>query len=182
MRQNWQSHYNHTAPQLALQLPSLSVLCSTIGTGGCITGTGRYLKSHLSSDIKVVGVCNVFGDPTPGPRHFPGFESSPFPWRETIDEFVSVKSEDSFRMSMRLSRYGIICGPSSGEALHGLLEWLRENGTDGMKRDENGEVNCVFLCADLPYQYMELYYQKLGEEEFPGIRNQVCITQKREEE
>ncbi|VBB81452.1 Putative protein of unknown function [Podospora comata] len=172
---NWQSHYNHTAPQLALQLPSLSVLCSTIGTGGCITGTGRYLKSHLSSDIKVVGVCNVFGDPTPGPRHFPGFESSPFPWRETIDEFVSVKSEDSFRMSMRLSRYGIICGPSSGEALHGLLEWLRENGTDGMKRDENGEVNCVFLCADLPYQYMELYYQKLGEEEFPGIRNQCLL-------
>ncbi|KAK4661076.1 hypothetical protein QC762_0025570 [Podospora pseudocomata] len=172
---NWQSHYNHTAPQLALQMPSLSVLCSTIGTGGCITGTGRCLKSHLSSDIKVVGVCNVFGDPTPGPRHFPGFESSPFPWRETIDEFVSVKSEDSFRMSMRLSRYGIICGPSSGEALHGLLEWLRENGTEGLKRDERGEVNCVFLCADLPYQYMNLYYQKLGEEEFPGIRNQCLL-------
>ncbi|KAK4203412.1 tryptophan synthase beta subunit-like PLP-dependent enzyme [Triangularia verruculosa] len=175
---NWQSHYNHTAPQLALQLPSLSVLCSTIGTGGCITGTGRHLKSHLSPSIKVVGVCNVFGDPTPGPRHFPGFESSPFPWRETIDEFVNVKSEDAFRMSMKLSRYGIICGPSSGEALHGLLEWLQgekeKGGLEGL-RGEDGEVNAVFLCADLPYQYMELYYQKLGEGEFPQIRNQCLL-------
>ncbi|KAK4174681.1 tryptophan synthase beta subunit-like PLP-dependent enzyme [Triangularia setosa] len=176
---NWQSHFSHTAPQLALQLPHLSVLCSTIGTGGCITGTGRYLKSHLSPSIKVVGVCNVFGDPTPGPRHFPGFESSPFPWRETIDKFVSVKSEDAFRMSMKLSRHGIICGPSSGEALYGLLEWLGNERDDErleeLKRDESGEVHCVFLCADLPYQYMELYYAKLGEGEFPGIRNQCLL-------
>ncbi|KAK0701388.1 tryptophan synthase beta subunit-like PLP-dependent enzyme [Apiosordaria backusii] len=178
---NWQSHHAHTGPQLALQLPHLSVLCSTIGTGGCITGTGKYLKSHLSPSIRVIGVCNVFGDPTPGPRHFPGFESSPFPWRETIAEFVSVKSEDAFRMSMRLSRYGIICGPSSGEALYGLLEWLGQEkergngGWEGLKKDGNGEVNAVFLCADLPYQYMELYYQKLGEGEFPEIRNQCLL-------
>lgn len=102
-------------------------------------------------DIKVVGVCNVFGDLILGLRYFFGFELSLFLWREMIDEFVSVKLEDFFRMSMRLSRYGIICGLLLGEVFYGLLEWLRENGIDGLKRDENGEVNCVFLCVDLLY-------------------------------
>src|SRR5262245_59949367 len=82
---------------------------------GCAVGTGTYLKSKNPA-VKVVGyvgpallfvnsivglrmlrrVCNVFGDPTPGPRHFPNFESSPFPWRETIDSFEDVSSVDSY--------------------------------------------------------------------------------------
>lgn len=127
--------------------------------------------------MKVVGVCNVFGDPTPGPRHLPGFESSPFPWRETIDVFESVKSVDSYRTSMALSRCGIIAGPSSGEALHGLLAYLEREKAAGRLVSHadpaTGEVSCVFVCADLPYQYMDLYFSKLPESEFPPILNKV---------
>ncbi|KAK4186939.1 tryptophan synthase beta subunit-like PLP-dependent enzyme [Podospora australis] len=175
---NWRSHEKWTGRQIWEQLPEVNVLCSTIGTGGCITGTGKYLKEKKPS-VKVVGVCNVFGDPTPGPRHFPGFESSPFPWREVIDSFEQVKSADSFRMSMRLSRHGIIAGPSSGEALHGLLAHLTVAKEEGrlqeMADPDTGEINCVFLCADLPYQYMDMYYTKLGEEEFPPIYNEGLL-------
>jgi cysteine synthase len=122
-------------------------------------------------------VCNVFGDPTPGPRHFPGFESCKFPWRDTVDTFESVASVDSYDMSMQLSREGIIAGPSSGQALCGLLNYLRR-AKDAGKLQElgdglTGEISCVFICCDLPYQYMDGYFQKLGEEKFPPIDNKV---------
>jgi cysteine synthase len=173
---NWKSHERWTGVQIYKQLPKINILCTTVGTGGCITGTGSYLKNQNPA-VKVVGVCNVFGDPTPGPRHFPGFESSTFPWRETIDEFEDVASTDSYSTSMQLCREGIIAGPSSGEALYGLLKYLgklRRAGTLSSLADEQtGEISCVFICCDLPYQYMDLYFEKLKEDQFPPIINKV---------
>ncbi|PSN66237.1 cysteine synthase [Corynespora cassiicola Philippines] len=171
---NWMSHEQWTGAQIWKQLPEVTVFSSTVGTGGCIVGTGAYLKSQNAS-VRVVGVFNAFGDPTPGPRHFPNFESSPFPWRETIDHFESVESVHSYRTSMELSRHGIIAGPSSGEALYGLLVYLKAMKAEGrlseLSDPVTGEVSCVFVCADLPYQYMDMYYKKLSEEEFPPIYN-----------
>jgi cysteine synthase len=122
-------------------------------------------------------VFNVFGDPTPGPRHYENFNSCGFPWTETVDAFVDVPSVESFRMSMRLSREGIIAGPSSGQALKGLLDYLgRMKGMGKLKSladPETGEMSCVFTCSDLPYQYLSMYFQKLGPEEFPAIQNEV---------
>ncbi|KAL8733933.1 MAG: hypothetical protein Q9181_003384 [Wetmoreana brouardii] len=152
-------------------------LLHTDGRGlGCITGTGLYLKSRNSS-VKVVGVCNVFGDPTPGPRHFPGFESSKFPWRETIDDFEEVPSIEAYNISMQLCREGIIAGPSSGEALCGLIKYLekrKNSGTFSELSDKGtGEISCVFICCDLPYQYLDGYFDKLKEDQFPPIINEV---------
>lgn len=123
---------------------------------------------------------NTFGDPTPGPRHFHGFHTSGFPWQGTVDSRVEVASSDSYRMSMRLSREGLIAGPSSGQALHGLLEYiaeLKQAGRLAELRDETtGEISCVFPCSDLPYQYLPAYFQKLGTDEFPAIENEVSTT------
>lgn len=175
---NWKSHEQWTGTQIWQQLPEVRVFCSTVGTGGCVVGTGRCLKSK-NPEIRVVGVCNAFGDPTPGPRHYPNFESSPFPWRETIDAFEEVPSVESYRTSMRLCRYGIIAGPSSGEALHGLLSYLKKMKAAGRLNElvhpTSGEISCVFVCADLPYQYMDLYYSKLNMDEFPNIRNENLL-------
>jgi len=78
---------------------------------------------------------------------------------------------------MQLSRHGIIAGPSSGEALKGLIDYLQAAKDDGRLHEladsATGEVFCVFICADLPYQYMDLYYQKLRPDEFPDIENKV---------
>jgi hypothetical protein len=84
---------------------------------------------------------------------------------------------------MQLSRHGIIAGPSSGEALHGLLAYLGKVKSEGRLSEladpTSREISCVFVCADLPYQYMDLYYAKLGEDEFPAIRNQVGLLRTR---
>jgi hypothetical protein len=124
-------------------------------------------------------VFNVFGDPTPGPRHLHGFQSCGFPWKVAVDTYTEVKSEDSYRMSMRLSREGLIAGPSSGEALQGLLDYIEGVKAAGKLADladpSTGEVSCVFTCSDLPYQYLDGYFTKLGEDEFPPIHNEVLL-------
>jgi cysteine synthase len=80
-------------------------------------------------------------------------------------------------MSMQFSREGIIAGPSSGQALCGLLNYLRRAKDAGKLQELGdglaGEISCVFICCDLPYQYIDDYFQKLGEEEFTPIDNKV---------
>ncbi|KAK4124399.1 cysteine synthase [Parathielavia appendiculata] len=175
---NWKAHEQWTGPQILRQLPEINLFCTTVGTGGCITGTSSYLKSQKPS-VRTLGVFNVFGDPTPGPRHFENFNSCGFPWAQTVDTFVDVASVDSYRMSMRLSREGLIAGPSSGQALKGLLDYvgqLKETGELQQLADPaTGEVSCVFTCSDLPYQYLPLYFQKLRPEEFPSIQNEILL-------
>ncbi|KAL7628064.1 hypothetical protein AAE478_002260 [Parahypoxylon ruwenzoriense] len=176
---NWRAHAQWTGPQILRQLPEVNIFCSTVGTGGCITGTGCFLKEHKPS-VKVVGVFNVFGDPTPGPRHLEGFCTCGFPWKDTVDALEEIPSVDSYRMSMRLSREGLICGPSSGEALCGLLKYLNSMKAAGelhqLADSATGEISCVFTCNDLPYQYMDNYFQRLGEEEFPSIENEILMN------
>ncbi|RYP40353.1 hypothetical protein DL767_001765 [Monosporascus sp. MG133] len=166
---NWKSHERWTGPQILKQLPEIRVFSTTVGTGGCITGTGAYLN-----------VFNVFGDPTPGPRHFHGFQTCGFPWKGTVDAQLEVSSVDSYRMSMLLSREGIIAGPSSGEALKGLLDYLELMKKGGrlseLSERSTGEIACVFTCSDLPYQYLDGYFQKLSEHEFAPIENQILLS------
>tara|TARA_R110002003_G_scaffold45_9_gene3522 strand:- start:688 stop:954 length:267 start_codon:yes stop_codon:yes gene_type:complete len=84
-------------------------------------------------------------------------------------------------MSMRLSREGLICGPSSGEALQGLLQYLAEMKSTGrlgeLTDNRTGEISCVFTCCDLPYQYLPSYFEKLDADEFPSIDNKVSNTE-----
>ncbi|KAH7084357.1 cysteine synthase [Paraphoma chrysanthemicola] len=175
---NWKAHATWTGPQILRQLPEITVFSTTVGTGGCIAGTGVALKSQKPS-VRVLGVFNVAGDPVPGPRYYEGFQSSPFPWQETIDTRVEVTSADAYRMSMQLSREGLICGPSSGEALKGLLQYisgLKSAGRlDELVDEKTGDISCVFTCCDLPYQYLPAYFEKLGAEEFPPIENEILL-------
>ncbi|KAF7585768.1 hypothetical protein BBP40_010141, partial [Aspergillus hancockii] len=125
-------------------------------------------------------VYNAPGDHTPGPRAFSGFEHNPFPWQGVIDAYQEVKSVDAYRASMGLSRNGIIAGPSSGEALHGLITYLNEVKAAGRLSEfvdsNTGEIHCAFICADLPYQYIDGYHSKLHESEFPSISDQHLFT------
>ncbi|KAK1826971.1 cysteine synthase [Podospora conica] len=177
--ENWKAHERWTGAQIWKQLPEVNVFCATIGTGGCITGTGTYLKA-MKPSVKTIGVCNIQGDPVPGPRHLSGFHTSPFPWRETIDIFENVAAVDAFRASMQLSRHGLISGPSSGQALCGLVAHLQAAKAEGRLGEYadavTGEVNAVFVCADLPYQYMDLYFKNIPREEFPPTFNENLLS------
>ncbi len=91
--------------------------------------------------------------------------------------FEDVASVNAFYASMQLSRHGLISGPSSGQALCGLVAHLQAAKAEGRLGDyvdaATGEVNAVFVCADLPYQYMDLYFKVLPSHEFPPTFNEV---------
>ncbi|KAH8427544.1 uncharacterized protein LDX57_005257 [Aspergillus melleus] len=179
---NWKSHERWTGPQIWRQLPEINVFCMGMGSTGCVTGTGKYLKSQ-KPELKVVGVCNAEADIIPGPREKPMHKTSPFPWKAVVDFLEVASSKDSYRLSLRLSREGIIAGPSSGIALQGLFEFIereKKNGTLASCADpRTGEVSCVFVCCDLPQKHIETYFKKLGPEEFKPIGNQVSTERGR---
>ncbi|KAK0654922.1 tryptophan synthase beta subunit-like PLP-dependent enzyme [Cercophora newfieldiana] len=177
--ENWKAHERWTGAQIWRQLPEVNVFCATVGTGGCVTGTGAYLKA-MKPSVRTIGVCSIRGDPIPGPRYFSGFETSPFPWQENIDVFQDVCSADAFRASMQLSRHGLICGPSSGQALCGVIAHLQAAKAAGNLAEyadpATNEINAVFVCADLPYQYMDLYFNKIPKEELPPTFNENLLS------
>lgn len=82
-------------------------------------------------------------------------------------------------MSLRLCREGLVSGPSSCFNLQGLFQMLEKRKTAGTLAElagPDGLTHCVFLCCDLPYQYIGEYFQNLRSEQFPPIRNEVSLS------
>lgn len=172
---NWGSHIRWTGPQIFKQLPEINVLCAGMGTSGTMTGLGTYFKKAKPSVFRL-GVCTAPGDRVPGPRSFALMKPVEFPWKEAVDSIEEVTSPDSFSLSLDLCREGIVCGPSSGFNLQGLFQMLEKRkaaDTLGELRGPDGSIHCVFLCCDLPYQYIGEYFDKLGSEKFHPIMNEV---------
>lgn len=175
---NWQAHVSWTGPQILKQLPEINVLCAGMGTSGTMTGLGTYFKRSKPS-VLMLGVCTAPGDRVPGPRSHALLEPVDFPWREVVDTIEEVGSVESYTSSLQLCREGLVCGPSSGFNLIGLFKMLEKRKTEGTLSDlrsEDGLAHCVFLCCDLPYQYIGEYFQNLGPENFHPIQNEVSRT------
>lgn len=127
----------------------------------------------------------------PGPRSYALLSPVEFPWRDSVDAIEEVGSKDAFGMSLKLCREGLICGPSSGFNLQGntdsvafemslmiagLLSYLGKRKAAGTLKEIAGPyglINCAFICCDLPYQYVDEYFDKLGDAPFHPIRNEV---------
>ncbi|CAJ2510377.1 Uu.00g050800.m01.CDS01 [Anthostomella pinea] len=178
---NWKSHIRWTGPQILKQLPQINLICSGMGTSGTMTGLGTYFKDAKPSVFRL-GVCTAAGDRVPGPRSFALLAPVEFPWKASIDHIEEVGSHDSFSLSLDLTRQGIVCGPSSGFNLKGLFQFIEKRKTAGTLADlatgeggseSAGEIHCVFVCCDLPYQYISEYFDKLGPEYFPPIHNEA---------
>ncbi|KAI5865201.1 tryptophan synthase beta subunit-like PLP-dependent enzyme [Durotheca rogersii] len=170
---NWRSHIRWTGPQIMRQLPEINLICAGMGTSGTMTGLGTFFKGAKPSVFRL-GVCTAAGDRVPGPRSFALLSPVEFPWKAAVDHIEEVGSHDSFSLSLTLCREGIICGPSSGFNLRGLFQFIetyKTAGKLGTIAGADGEIHCVFLCCDLPYQYIDEYFDKLGPEYFPSISN-----------
>ncbi|GJC87789.1 putative siderophore biosynthesis protein SbnA [Colletotrichum liriopes] len=174
---NWKSHVRWTGPQIFKQLPQITLICAGMGTSGTIgtlTGLGTYFKNAKPSVYRL-GVCTAPGDRVPGPRSYALLQPVEFPWRSAVDHVEHVGSHHSYALSLDLCRQGLIAGPSSGFNLQGLYQFLDKRlaaGSLAELADEAGEVHCVFICCDLPYQYIDEYFAKLGPEHFPTIHNE----------
>ena len=124
---NVEAHYRTTGPEIWQQTNGeVTHFFAGIGTGGTITGVGRYLKEQ-NPDLKIVAV-------EPATRHHQlsglkrvtGLPDEHFPKildRDVIDEYVSVADEDAYKAGIDLARRdGIMVGPTTGALLHAAME------------------------------------------------------------
>lgn len=133
----------------------IDIFVACIGTGGTVSGTGKYLKDK-KADVKVIGV-EPYDSPlitkgTAGPHGIQGIGANFIPDNldmSVIDEVVTVKTEDAFKMSKAFAKSeGLLVGISSGAALMAAKEIA--------KRPENEGKKIVVLLPDSGERYMSV--------------------------
>ena len=133
----------------------VDVFIACIGTGGTVSGTGKYLKSK-NPDVKVIGV-EPYDSPlitkgTAGPHGIQGIGANFIPDNldmSVIDEVLTVKTEDAFEMSKAFAKgEGLLVGISSGAALMAAKEIA--------SRAENEGKKIVVLLPDSGERYMSV--------------------------
>ncbi len=126
---NPRSHYETTGPELWEQTEGrITHFVAGIGTGGTISGTGRYLKEVSDGRVRVVGADpegSVYSGGSGRPYLVEGVGEDFWPSaydREVTDEIIAVSDKDSFQMTRRLAKEeGLLVGGSCGMAVVAAL-------------------------------------------------------------
>jgi len=179
---NPKSHEKWTAPQIWEQTDGrINVFCAGLGTTGTVIGNSRFLKQKKPL-LRVVGVMRAPGHYVPGVRTEKLLNVVSFDWRKHVDHIERIETAQSYRLSMEMSRRGLIVGPSSGLAIAGLLQHLERlkqtNALDEVRDKESGDIVCVFPCPDGPMPYLDEYFKYLDGSHFPAIRNEEALVNK----
>ncbi|MDH3267123.1 MAG: cysteine synthase family protein [Gammaproteobacteria bacterium] len=152
---NVEAHYRTTGPEIWKQTNGeIDYFFAGIGTGGTISGVGRFLKEQ-NPDIKIIGV-------EPASRHhslsglkrITGLPDEHFPKildKNLLDDLISVTDEEAYRAGIEVARTeGIMVGPTTGALLHAALH------APGRKQGK-----AVLISADNAAKYMSAYAKYL---------------------
>ena len=151
---NPQAHYETTGPEIWEDLDGkVDVFVAGVGTGGTVTGVGRFLKEK-NPGVKVVAVepagSPVLSEGHAGSHKIQGIGAGFVPKvldTGIYDEIIPVKDEDAFAAGRELGhREGFLAGISSGAALHAALSVAA--------RPENAGKNVVVLLPDTGDRYL----------------------------
>ncbi|MGJ9412089.1 cystathionine beta-synthase [Aeromicrobium sp. CF4.19] len=135
-----QSHYETTGPEIWADTDGrITHFVAGVGTGGTITGAGRYLKEMSDGRVQVIGADpegSVYSGGTGRPYLVEGVGEDFWPSAydpEVPDEIIAVSDADSFEMTRRLAREeGLLVGGSCGMAVVAALRVAEKAGPDAV--------------------------------------------------
>ena len=148
------AHYATTGPEIWADTDGeVDILVAGIGTGGTLSGTGRYLKERRPT-VRVIGVepadSPLITEGRAGPHGIQGIGANFIPenfHRDVADAVMTATLEDSYAAARRLGREeGILCGISGGAALHTALTLA--------KLEENRGKTVVAILPDAGDRYL----------------------------
>jgi len=151
---NPDAHYRTTGPEIWEDTDGeVDIFVAGIGTGGTITGVGRYLKEK-NPNIKIVGMepadSPLLTTGKAGAHGIQGIGANFVPEildKTILDEVITCELEDAYAAGRRLGREeGVLAGISSGAALHVAMELS--------KRPENTGKTIVVLLPDSGERYL----------------------------
>jgi len=156
--ENPKTHYETTGPEIWEQTDgTVGVFVAGVGTGGTITGVGRYLKER-NPEVVVVGADpegSLYSGDQPRPYLTEGIGEDFWPATfdpAVVDRYVRVSDRDAFRTARAVTRQeGILVGGSCGSAVHAALE---------VARDFDETTTIVVLLPDTGRNYLSKLYSE----------------------
>jgi cysteine synthase len=130
---NARAHYETTGPELWAQTAgTIRYFFAGIGTGGTVSGVGRFLKERDSS-IRVIAIEPVPGHTISGLKNLEETAEPAILDRGVIDEIVYVDDAEALACARRLhAEEALLAGSSSAAAIAGALRWLGDNDAAGV--------------------------------------------------
>jgi cysteine synthase B len=142
---NPRAHYETTGPEILRDLPQTTAFVAGLGTGGTLTGVGRYLKDQKPS-IRVIAAAPHPGDMVQGLRALEDGFIPPVLDETVLDGKIVVDSQSSFKMARELTeKEGLFVGISAGSVVRAALK-----ASERM----DGEQHIVCLLADGGWKYL----------------------------
>jgi cystathionine beta-synthase len=171
---NPQTHEETTGPEIWAQTEGrIDAFVAGVGTGGTITGAGRYLK-RMKPDIAIVGADtegSVYTGDDPRPYLTEGIGEDFFPETfdpDIIDRWVRVPDRVAFLTARAVTRQeGILVGGSAGSAVHAALVVARDYGPD---------ATIVVLLPDTGRQYLSKVYSDGWMRQYGFLEEPEAIT------